>query len=174
MMTHAELTEEAPELSRPPPPKRSTPPKCTTPPECSTPSKRSTSPKRSSSPRARKIVPLSAAIRRGDALVVARLLREGADPNRVETRADGTSQSPLVCAITAGHPNVVRLLLDAGADPNEELASSSKDKPQNLLLLANQLQRTVELRMLSDAVSRSRTSPGRTNSLYFSVGTYVL
>ena len=82
---------------------------------------------------------LSAAIRKGDALIVSRLLREGADPNGVETHADGTSHCPLSYAVTAGHPNVVRILLDAGADPDVQLASSAAG-PLTLVLLATKLQ----------------------------------
>lgn len=61
--------------------------------------------------------------RQGDAVVVRRLLAEGADPNYVESTKnpetnDQNLWTPLHIACTHGHSEVARILCDFGADRN--------------------------------------------------------
>ncbi|MFQ5572343.1 MAG: ankyrin repeat domain-containing protein [Rhodothermales bacterium] len=55
--------------------------------------------------------PLIGAARKGHSMIVERLLREGADPNR----EDGDYRTPLYYATAAGFAEIVRNLLDYGA-----------------------------------------------------------
>lgn len=75
---------------------------------------------------AHRLTPLLAAVTRGDAPMVARLLERGA---AVDGRCGcDAGETPLFAAALRGHAEIVRLLLAAGADPNPTNAAGQSAK----------------------------------------------
>lgn len=99
--------------------------------------------------------PVHRACARGDANVVSRLLKEGADVSL----KDGNGNTPLHLAARGGNASMVKLLLDKGSSPNANNATGAT--PLHWAVLAGDPE-TLKLLLLSGATINAKTVEGET------------